>query len=330
MGDSVNDHKVKKIYICSLYKFVTLDDYTYFRQPLLNLMKANHIKGTLILAQEGINGTVSGTENALNTLLKWLRADRRLKDIGYHISYHETRPFHRCKVKLKNEIVSMGIESVDPRQDKGQYVSPEQWNQLLEDPEVMVIDTRNEYETQIGTFKNAINPNTRAFREFPDYADKYLSSSQYKKVAMFCTGGIRCEKSTAYLKQKGFEEVYHLKGGILNYLKQMPEDRSKWYGECFVFDNRVAVDHDLQKGQYDQCFACRRPITDQDKQSHKYAPGVSCPHCYDQLTIEQMERFKERQRQTELARQRGEPHIGMEVNDVIQSRYDQKYNDKTG
>ncbi|KZX83117.1 hypothetical protein A3717_34925, partial [Alcanivorax sp. HI0013] len=211
-------------------------------------------------------------------------------------------PFLRTKVKLKKEIVTMGVEGIDPNRTVGTYLSPQEWNAVISDPETLLIDTRNDYEVEVGTFKGAINPETRTFREFPEYVKETLDPARHKKVAMFCTGGIRCEKSTAYLKEQGFEEVYHLKGGILKYLEEMPKEESLWEGECFVFDERVTVDHDLNPGEFDQCHACRRPISEEEKASEKFQLGVSCPKCFDESSPEQKARFAERQKQIELAR----------------------------
>ena len=221
-------------------------------------------------------------------------------------------PFYRSRVKLKREIVTMGIDGIDPA-NRGTYVSPADWNELISDPEVTLIDTRNEYESAIGSFDNAIHTNTRSFRDFPGYAAHNLDPQKHRKVAMFCTGGIRCEKSTAYLRQQGFDEVYHLRGGILKYLEEVPEAESRWHGECFVFDNRVSVNHALEKGSYDQCHACRLPITETDKASAKYQAGVSCPACYDSRSNQERGRFREREKQVRLARARGEDHIGADA-----------------
>jgi UPF0176 protein len=309
-----------QITVCALYKFVRLSDFKAMREPLLQKMLAHDVKGTLLLAEEGINGTIAAEQAGIDAVLDYLNADKRIAPVSYKVSYTEENPFHRTKVKLKKEIVTLGVEGLDPTKVVGTYVKPSQWNELISDPDVLLVDTRNDYEVEIGTFKNAVNPNTTSFREFPEYVAKNLDKTKHKKVAMFCTGGIRCEKSTAYLKEQGFEEVYHLEGGILKYLEEVPPEQSLWQGECFVFDGRVAVDHNLQRGQYDQCFACRRPITEQDKQSPYYQHGISCPKCYDKLDEQQMARFKERQRQIELAKQRGESHIGSEVSRVIEQR----------
>ncbi|MDO6719669.1 rhodanese-related sulfurtransferase [Psychrosphaera sp. 1_MG-2023] len=311
---------MSQVVVCAMYKFVRLENFQELRQPLQNTMEANGIKGTLLLAEEGINGTVAGHREGIDALLTWLRQDPRLVDISTKESFDDEMPFYRCKVKLKKEIVTMGVEGIDPREVVGTYVKPKDWNALISDPEVVLVDTRNDYEVQIGTFEGAVNPNTETFREFPEYVEKNLDPKQHKKVAMFCTGGIRCEKSTAYLKEQGFEEVYHLEGGILKYLEDVPKEETKWQGECFVFDNRVTVNHDLEKGEYDQCHACRMPITEEEKQSEHYTVGISCPHCIDKVTDEQRERFAERQKQMELAKQRGEEHIGSEAKDVIEAR----------
>jgi len=304
---------MSQIVVCAMYKFVTLENYWHLRQPLHRVMEDNGVRGTLLLAVEGINGTVAGSREGIDTVLAWLRTDPRLADIDTKESYTNVPPFNRTKVKLKKEIVTMGVEGIDPRRVVGTYVKPADWNRLISDPEVILIDTRNDYEYQVGTFKNAVNPNTESFREFPQFVKDHLDPAQHKKVAMFCTGGIRCEKSTAYLKEQGFEEVYHLQGGILKYLEEVPAENTLWQGECFVFDERVTVDHALQKGEYDQCHACRLPITAADKADPRYQKGVSCPHCHDKLTAEQISRFSEREKQMQLARQRGEAHIGSDA-----------------
>jgi len=301
---------MSQIVVAALYKFVALPDYKAFSGPLKDRCEALGLKGTLLVAHEGINGTVAGSREGIDGLLAYLRADQRLADLEHKESPSDEQPFYRMKVKLKKEIVTMGVEDIDPRRSVGTYVAPTDWNRLISDPEVLVIDTRNHYEYAIGSFERALDPQTDSFREFPQYVQDNLDPGQYKKVAMFCTGGIRCEKATAYMKEQGFEEVYHLQGGILKYLEEVPAEQSLWRGECFVFDNRVAVDHQLQPGSYDQCHGCRHPITEADKQSDKYMKGVSCPLCYDRLTDDQKARFAERQKQIELARQRNEVHLG--------------------
>lgn len=306
--------------ISALYKFVTLDSFELLKTPLLNFMKQHAIRGTLLLAHEGINGTVAGSQTAIDALYDWFSQQPHLDNISHKESYSDTCPFNRTKVKLKKEIVTLGVEGIDPKRVVGTYVKPNEWNALIAADDVMVIDTRNNYEVEIGTFTHAVNPKTTTFREFPAFVKANLDPTKHKKVAMFCTGGIRCEKSTAYLKQEGFEEVYHLEGGILKYLEEIPENESLWKGECFVFDERVTVNHALEKGQYAQCHACRFPISEQDMQSSDYVHGVSCPHCINQHTDEQRQRYLEREKQSQLAKLRGEMHIGGEVADIISKR----------
>jgi UPF0176 protein len=295
--------------VAALYKFVNLPDYVELRDKLYQHLVLNKVKGTLLLAEEGINGTICGTRDGIDAVRQWLDADGRFEGLSYKESFADEPAFYRTKVKLKTEIVTMGVPGVNPQHIVGTYVKGEDWNRLIEDPDTILIDTRNDYEVAIGTFKNAVNPNTTSFREFPQWAAENLDKTKHKKVAMFCTGGIRCEKSTAYLKEQGFDEVYHLDGGILKYLEEMPEQNSLWQGECFVFDQRVAVKHGLEQGSYDQCYACRMPLSQADMQSDKYIKGMSCPHCHDQLSDEQKASFAERQKQIELAKQRGEQHI---------------------
>lgn len=295
--------------VAALYKFVNLPDYVELRDQLYQHLVLNKVKGTLLLAEEGINGTICGTREGVDAVRQWLDADGRFEGLSYKESFADEPAFYRTKVKLKTEIVTMGVPGVNPQHIVGTYVKGEDWNRLIEDPDTILIDTRNDYEVAIGTFKNAVNPNTTSFREFPQWAADNLDKTKHKKVAMFCTGGIRCEKSTAYLKEQGFDEVYHLDGGILKYLEEMPEQNSLWQGECFVFDQRVAVKHGLEQGSYDQCYACRMPLSPADMQSDKYLQGMSCPHCHDQLSDEQKASFAERQKQIELAKQRGEQHI---------------------
>ena len=295
--------------VAALYKFVRLPDYVSLRDALYDTMVANQVKGTLLLAEEGINGTICGPREGVDAVKAFLDADGRFDNLSYKESFSEELAFYRTKVKLKKEIVTMGVEGVDPAHIVGTYVKGDDWNQLISDPDTILIDTRNDYEVAIGTFKHAVNPNTTTFREFPAWAAENLDKTKHKKVAMFCTGGIRCEKSTAYLKEQGFEEVYHLDGGILKYLEEMPQENSLWQGECFVFDQRVAVKHGLEQGSYDQCYACRMPLSAEELASELYVKGLSCPHCYDKTTEQQKASFAERQRQVELAKQRGEKHI---------------------
>jgi UPF0176 protein len=316
--------QTQQITVCALYKFVRLENFEKLKMPLLQVMTANEVKGTLLIANEGINGTVAARQQGIDALLAFLAQDSRLGEVSHKFSYSDENPFQRTKVKLKKEIVTMGVEGIDPLLTVGTYVKPKDWNTLISDPEVILIDTRNDYEIEIGTFKNAINPHTETFREFPEYVAKNLDKNKHKKVAMYCTGGIRCEKSTAYLKEQGFEDVYHLDGGVLKYLEEVEQENSMWQGECFVFDSRVAVGHGLEQGQYDQCFACRYPITEAEKQSEHYVKGVSCHRCVDKYTDEQRSSFAERERQINLANQRGEKHIGGEISATIKQRRDKK------
>ena len=315
------------IVIAALYRFVRLDNYQLLRQPLLDFMLEHRVRGTLLLAAEGINGTIAGNSIAIESTLDFLRQDDRLSDLDYKLSYDDEMPFYRSRVKLKREIVTMGIEDIDPAQG-GTYVDAGDWNALIDDPDVTLVDTRNAYESAIGTFQGAIQPETSSFREFPDYAKQRLDPGKHRKVAMFCTGGIRCEKSTAYLRQLGFDKVYHLRGGILKYLEEVPENESRWRGECFVFDNRVSVNHALGKGSYDQCHACRLPITEDNKRSDHYQPGVSCPACYDSVSENDKQRFQEREKQVRLARERGEQHLGADASQQAGERKARKLADK--
>ena len=296
--------------VAALYKFVKLPDYAELQDKLLALCKRNGIQGTLLLAEEGINGTVSGSREAIDTLLEFLKSDSRFDDLQHKEALHQEQPFYRMKVRLKKEIVTLGAEGLDPRETVGTYIKPQDWNRLINEPDMLLIDTRNDYEVEVGTFRGAVNPETKTFREFKKFVEEKLDPVRDKKIAMFCTGGIRCEKSTSYLLSKGFENVYHLEGGILQYLEDIPKEQSRWEGECFVFDQRVTVNHDLEKGSYDQCYACRRPITDAEKSSHLYVEGVCCPRCHDELSLDQKKRFADRQKQIHLARARNETHIG--------------------
>lgn len=306
-----------QIVVAALYKFVSLPDFEAIKPQLEQVCFSNGVLGTLLLATEGINGTVSGPRAGIVALMDFLWADARFSDLAPKYSIAPEQAFTRMKVKLKREIVTMGQDGIDPNRLVGRYVKPKDWNALIQDPDTLVVDTRNHYEYAIGTFEGAVDPATTTFREFPQWVENNLKSlpegKRPKKIAMFCTGGIRCEKSTAYMLAQGFDEVYHLEGGILKYLEEIPEDQSLWKGECFVFDQRVSVKHGLQVGQYDLCHACRMPITDEDKQSPKFIQGVGCPHCYDSLTEDQKQRFAERQKQIRLARERNEQHIGRKM-----------------
>jgi UPF0176 protein len=291
------------IVVAALYKFVSLPDYRELQAPLLSFCRLQEIKGTLLLAQEGINGTIAGYRQQIDAVLAFLRADSRFADLEHKESYTETPPFERMKVRLKKEIVTLGLPEINPSEKVGIYVEPEAWNDLISNPEVTVIDTRNDYEVTIGTFKGAENPQTQTFRDFPQYVKQHLDSSKQKKVALFCTGGIRCEKASSYLLSQGFEEVYHLKGGILKYLEAVPPEESLWEGECFVFDERVAVGHGLEIGSHELCFCCGHPISESDKSSPKYEEGISCSECFDSLTEEKRLRQQEKWKQYQLMNQ---------------------------
>ena len=303
--------------VCALYKFTRLDDFEEIQDPLKLFLDSLNIRGTLLLAREGVNGTIAGDNDSIMKSLDYLQKDKRLVGLEYKFSYSEKPPFKRLKVKLKKEIVTLGVSNIDPTFSSGTYVKPADWNELINDPDVVLIDTRNNYEFEIGSFKGSINPNTETFRQFPAYTKNNLEKYRDKKIAMFCTGGIRCEKSTAYLKSKGFENVFHLQGGILKYLEEVKEDESLWEGECFVFDDRVAVKHNLELGKYDQCHACRFPITEEDKEHPHYEKGTSCPRCYGTKNLSQVNRYREREKQVQLAKSRGESHIGDDANNVI-------------
>lgn len=289
------------IVVAALYHFARLDDHADLQAPLRELCEAQGVRGTLLLAQEGINGTISGSRAGIDAVLAWLRADPRLAGLEHKESGSDRHPFLRLKVKLKQEIVTLGVPFVDPTAVVGTYVDAKDWNALIQDPDVIVIDTRNDYEVAIGSFRGAIDPQTRSFREFPDYVATHLDPQRQPKVAMFCTGGIRCEKASSYMRQLGFPEVYHLRGGILKYLEEVPVEDSLWQGECFVFDERVGVTHGLQEGEAELCHGCRRAVTLADRQSEKYEEGISCPACHDALSAGQRARFAERRLQLQLA-----------------------------
>ena len=306
---------MQHIYLTTaMYHFVSLPHFKTLREPLLNFCVSQNIKGTLLLADEGINGTVAGSENSILELLDYLKTDPlfegHFKNLSHKESWSDKHPFYRMKVKLKKEIVTLGVPGVSPTKVVGQYVKPQDWNSIISDPEVILIDTRNDYEYAIGSFKNAVNPKTNTFREFPEYVKTHFDPKKHKKVAMFCTGGIRCEKASSFMMSEGFDEVYHLEGGILKYLEEVKPEESLWQGECFVFDQRVAIKHGLEVGDYDQCYACRYPLSQDDMKSEQYTPGISCPHCYNHHTPEKLQALTERQKQVILAKERGIDHIG--------------------
>ena len=296
--------------VAALYHFAEFGRCASFREPLQAFCEENGIKGTLLLAREGINGTVAGTDGAIAGLLALLRAQPEFARLEHKESRASKMPFLRMKVRLKKEIVTMGVENIDPNRIVGTYVDPKDWNALISDPETLVIDTRNDYETAIGLFQGAVDPKTKTFREFPEWVRNNSGLHNKPKIAMYCTGGIRCEKATAFMKEQGFEEVYHLKGGILKYLEEIPPEESLWEGACFVFDERVSVTHGLQEGEHTLCHACRQPLTPEDLQSPLHEEGVSCIHCHDTRTEEDRERYRQRQRQIMLAKKRGARHLG--------------------
>jgi UPF0176 protein len=296
--------------VAAFYRFVDLPDYEAMREPLQRSCSELGLLGTILLAREGINGTVSGPEEGVMGLLALLRSDSRFTDLQAKLSRAGEAPFYRMKVRLKKEIVSLGVSGIDPVGAVGEYVDPAAWNELVSRPEVRLVDTRNDYEVHLGTFSGAENPGTRSFRQFPQWVEEHLDPQRDEHVAMFCTGGIRCEKATALLRSRGFRNVYHLRGGILAYLEQVDPEDSLWNGECFVFDNRVTVDRDLQPGHYEVCPACRMPITDEDRTAPEFEPHVSCPRCFDRLTPEKRGALLERARQIELAAERGDKHLG--------------------
>lgn len=303
----------------ALYKFVELSDFAELQAPLLACCEAHGVKGTLLLASEGINGTIAGYPEGVHAVLAHLRLEPRLAMLEHKEAWAAHMPFYRMKVRLKREIVTLGVPGINPNQMAGQYVKPQDWNQLLDDPDVVLVDTRNDYEVSIGTFEGAVNPATNSFSELPGWVEREMVEGgklatvdgKKPKVAMFCTGGIRCEKSTAFLRARGFDEVYHLEGGILKYLETVPEAQSRWQGECFVFDERVSVGHGLNAGQYSLCRACRYPLSEQDRASPLFELGVSCASCHSTTTEEQKQGYRERERQVELAEARQQAHIGV-------------------
>jgi UPF0176 protein len=302
--------EAERALVAAFYHFAELEDPEAMRGPLQQRCEDLGLLGTILLAREGINGTVAGPERGVRRLLDRLREDPRLAGLEAKTSWASEAPFYRMKVRLKKEIVSLGVPGIDPRKAVGEYVDPKEWNDLIRREDVRLVDTRNDYEVHLGTFQGAEDPETRSFREFPAWVAEHLDPERDEHVAMFCTGGIRCEKSTAYLKSLGFKNVYHLEGGILNYLERVDPADSLWKGDCFVFDNRVTVDHDLREGDLAVCPACRMPVTEADRASPMFELHVSCPRCFDRLTPERREALLERARQIELAEQRGERHLG--------------------
>jgi UPF0176 protein len=308
----------KHMVVVTFYKFFEVNDTLDFQVLLKSIFYKTKIKGTILIASEGINGTISGRENEISKVLKQLWAINDLTDLKPKYSFSLKNPFFRMKIRLKKEIVTLGVSNVSPTKVVGNYIKPENWNEFILDDNVLLIDTRNNYEISIGSFKRALNPKIKNFREFPEWVSKNLLKKdpkiKNKKVAMFCTGGIRCEKSTSYLKSLGFEDVYHLEGGILKYLEKIPKSESQWEGSCFVFDYRVSVEHNLKLGNYDMCFACRMPINEDDKTNKYFIQGESCHHCFNVLNEKGKERFKERQKQIKISKEKNEFHIGSSYN----------------
>ena len=306
------------VVIAALYKFVTLDDHNALRQPLADLCESCGVMGTLLLAPEGINGTIAGSRQGIDTVLAHIKQIPACADLEWKESFSDTMPFKRMKVRLKREIVTMGVSGIDPNRTVGTYVEPEAWNDLISEPDVIVVDTRNDYEVALGTFEGAIDPATKTFGAFPAWAAETMPANKAAKVAMFCTGGIRCEKATALLKEQGYDHVYHLKGGILKYLERVPSERSLWHGECFVFDERVSVGHGLKPGPYQLCSTCRTPFLSGEG-GGGYATRI-CPACEANADATKKRAAADRQRQIELASQRGKSHIGAAARKKRQSK----------
>jgi len=299
--------------VSTFYKFAEFPDHAEWKPRLAQLGEKEKVTGTLILANEGINGTVAGPKKGLTSFIEEITSDPRFADLPIRSMVTPRQTFYRLRIVIRPEIVTLGDTNILPSNGSGQYVNPEDWNELISDPEVELIDVRNDYEVEIGSFEGAENPQTETFGEWDEYVKKRWGKERKKKVAMFCTGGIRCEKASAHLVQNGFEEVYHLKGGILNYLEKIDPENSKWKGECFVFDHRVAVTHGLKDGQTKLCFSCRWPLSQEDFESPDFEEGVSCPRCSPKLSAERREGLRERQRQMALARERNTQHIGKKM-----------------
>ena len=310
---NTNNSTLDKYIISTFYKFLVLENYKELKIKFDKSLSKTNIKGTILLANEGVNGTIAGSESDLKKFFLYMDKFSQFKDITPKFSSSNKNPFLRMKVRLKKEIVTIGIPEVSPSNLVGKYLNVEEWNEFLNESDSMIIDTRNDYEVSIGTFKNSINPKIKSFRNFPNWVQKNLIDkkvSKKSKIGMFCTGGIRCEKSTSYLKQLGFENVFHLDGGILKYLENVKSDENEWKGECFVFDYRVSLNDSLEKGEYDMCYACRMPLNKENKKNKHYLKGQSCEYCYDQTTIKQKKRFNEREKQIKLSKVRNLKHLG--------------------
>ena len=310
---NTNNSTLDKYIISTFYKFLVLENYKELKIKFDKSLSKTNIKGTILLANEGVNGTIAGSESDLKKFFLYMDKFSQFKDITPKFSSSNKNPFLRMKVRLKKEIVTIGIPEVSPSNLVGKYLNVEEWNEFLNESDSMIIDTRNDYEVSIGTFKNSINPKIKSFRNFPNWVQKNLIDkkvSKKSKIGMFCTGGIRCEKSTSYLKQLGFENVFHLDGGILKYLENVKSDQNEWKGECFVFDYRVSLNNSLEKGEYEMCYACRMPLSKENKKNKHYLKGQSCEYCYDQTTIKQKERFYEREKQIKLSKVKNLKHLG--------------------
>lgn len=316
-----------RVLVVTFYQFAKLENLAGLKLRFHDYAESQGVLGTILLAGEGINGTLAGPEEGVRAVVSLLRGHPRLADLEVKESWSADLPFYRLRVRLKKEIVTMGLLGLDPSKEAGTYVNPEDWNELIDDPRVLVIDARNEYETGIGCFDGAIDPGTRSFRELPRWLREYETLAARPPVAMYCTGGIRCEKATAFLRAEGFDEVYHLRGGILKYLESVPEVESRWRGECFVFDQRVAVGPALEVGTYSLCYACQWPVKDDDKVSEQFEQGVCCPRCHGTWTKNQLRRFRERQDQVNIASTRGIKHLGQVFDD--RQRQSQKTSEST-
>ena len=296
--------------VAALYKFVPLPSFRELRRELLKCCKQENIEGTLLLAEEGINGTIAGGRANIDRTLTFLRQHEELRDLDHKESFASERPFYRLKIKLRKEIVTMRVEGVSPTERVGEYVEPEHWNELITREDVITIDTRNDFEVRVGHFEGAIDPQTQTFSDFPAFVQQKLGEQRHKTIAMYCTGGIRCERATSYLLRQGFEQVYHLKGGILRYLERIPPKQSLWHGECFVFDQRVSLKHGLEEGSFELCYGCQSPLSPQDRKSPDFEPGVSCSFCIEQMSEARRRALRERAHQIQIARSRGEHHLG--------------------
>ena len=301
-----------EILVATLYKFFKVDDLVALQDQLYEICNKNNVMGTILIANEGVNGTISAKPKEIEKTLISIQKDDRFSEIEVKYSSANKQPFHKMRVRLKKEIVTIGLPEINPNKIVGTYVKPEEWNDIISDPDVILIDTRNKFEIKIGSFKNALDPRTTSFRDFPEWVKKFKQdkTNTNKKIAMYCTGGIRCEKASSLMKEEGFNEVYHLQGGILKYLEQVEKEKSLWEGECFVFDDRVCLTENLEVGSYKMCFACRMPITEDELNDDRYEEGISCLYCYDKTTKDKKERFESRQKQIELSKLRGEKHIG--------------------